>query len=97
MSLASDLAVMLEGAPGSAVVKYNGASTWGILDRGDGLQSSDGVQVQVRTTSLLIASAAFTNVHDDARIVVADVPYVIRWHDLEDDGALLRLVLAEAL
>ena len=90
---ASDVAFMLKDA--GVPVSYNGTSSYGILDRSDALQSSDGAQVQVRSTTLLIAADAFTNVRDDASIVVDGRPYFIRWHDLEDDGALMRLVLAE--
>jgi hypothetical protein len=91
---ASDLAFMLKDA--GVPVLYNGASSYGILDRSDALQGTDGAMMQVRTTTLLIATDAFTNVRTDGRIVVDKRPYKITAFDLQDDGALTQLQLVEA-
>lgn len=85
-----DLSFMLRDAGVSVV--FNGETSSGILDMSDGYESLDqGGQLSVRYTSLLIATSAFANLRDRARIVVDGSPYVISGTpQREDDGKLLR-------
>jgi hypothetical protein len=93
---ASDLAFMLKDAGVSVV--FNGITSTGILDRADAFQPSDGgAMLQVRTTTLLIATGVFTHLRSGAAIVVEGRPYKINAPpELQDDGGLTLLTLADA-
>lgn len=90
----ADLLFMLRDA--GDVVVYNGVSSYGILEHGDAVQPTDqGGMVQVRVSTLLIATNAFADLRTNGKVVVAGKPYRIDGPPmLEDDGALTRLTLA---
>lgn len=71
---------------------------WGILDRSDGFSAIGAdVQLGVRTTTLDLATDAFTDLASDASIVVDGTTYLIREEPaLVDDGRITRLVLVTA-
>jgi hypothetical protein len=96
IDFASEAAFMIRNAPGAVSVTFNGVSDMGILDRGDGFQSTDGGTMQVRTTTLRVASGIFSKFHDSARIVVDSRPYKINAFDLDADGLETVLTLVEA-
>lgn len=90
----ADLRSMLRDA--GEVVVYNGVSSYGILEHQDAVQptTDQGGMVQVRVSTLLIATNAFTDLRVNGKVVVAGKPYRIDGPPmLEDDGALTRLTL----
>lgn len=91
----SDLIDLLKDA--GEVVVYNGVSSYGILERGSVLESTDdGGMSQKAVSTLLIATDAFTDLRVGGRIVVNGDPYRIDPPIApEDDGALTRLTLAK--
>lgn len=99
MSLASDLAHMLEHAPGSTTVRYNGVDSFGILNRSsDFVPTGDGaMMVQSKTRVLTVQNGVFSNLRVDGRILIGGVPYTIReWNDEgEDDGLQLDITVAK--
>lgn len=95
IDFAAEAAFMIRNAPGAVSVAFNGVSDMGILDRGDGLQGSDGAMMQVRTTTLRVASGIFTGFRDGGRIVVDSRPYKINAFDLDADGLETVLTLVE--
>lgn len=99
MSLASDVALMLQYAPDSVTVAYNGVSAPGILSRSSDYASSGGeMSVEVRSRTLTVQNGVFRDLRVDGRIVIGGVPYVIREFDDEgaDDGAILRIPVTRA-
>jgi hypothetical protein len=82
---------------------YNGVSSFGILDISDAIDlSSDAGTSQVKITTVLVATAPFTNsdgttkFRHGGRIAVAGKPYRVDRASPEDDGRLTRVYLAGA-
>lgn len=98
MTLASDLAHMLEHAPGSTTVRYDGVDSFGILNRSsDFVPTGDGnAMVYVKTRTLSIRNGVFSGLRVDGRIIIGGVPYTIREFDDEgiDDGEQLDVLVA---
>lgn len=99
---ASDIAFMLRDA-GDVDVTYNGVTSPGIRDIGDMLeQTGDGGMVQVRATTILVATDAFEDLRQDGRLVAVhrktkvSTAYRIDRVSPEDDGDLTRLYVAKA-
>lgn len=90
----NDLETMLRDA--GEPVAYNGAGSFGIVDRSATLVSVDGAgaQVQARVTTCLIATDVFDDLHQDAIFVISDVEHTIDTIDPQDDGALTLLTVS---
>lgn len=92
-SLTADLDCILQGA-GVSVVSA-ASSTSGTLRSVDTLESTDGLQIQKRGTTLLIRTGTIADLAVDLPLTVNGNPYVVRWFDLEGTGALTRILIAE--
>lgn len=89
---AADLAAILSEV--GDVVSFGEITAFGCLDESDVLETTDGMQLQTRATTLLIATGALGKVPQNSKLTVAGREYAVRDLSLEGDGATQRLTLA---
>lgn len=89
----ADLDFMLQDA-GVPVVSAR-ASTFGIFRNVDTIEQTDGAMMQKRGTTVMIRTGTVTDLAIELPITVNGTPYLVRSIDLQDDGTLTKVLIAE--
>lgn len=71
------------------------SSTFGILRNVDTVEQTDGASFQKRGTVVIVRTGTIIDLAIELPLTVNGGAYVARWFDLQDDGALTKILLAE--
>lgn len=91
MDLGTDLATMLQKAPGAVAVTIGAVSDYGVEDVSRYELSESGGALVDRPREILVRSGLFT-ITRGGTITVAGTGYTVRDWVAEDDGRVIRIV-----
>jgi hypothetical protein len=92
LNLNADIDAMMAGDLGVAVT-IGAVTSRGILDISNVLEQGQGMEYQRRVTTLLVRTGVFT-LTNGVTVTADGVTYRLDESDMEDDGKLMRLILA---